>query len=156
MYNRYNDAYVPVSAFDIVTAPYVDLNGYPKMNQDGTPQRGLFFVVRVDDNVLQCFKITSQESFVNDFSYRLGKDRVPFLLASSYVLFDRWICVFRDQVDVLGSVPHSLRMALLRRFDRAIREVDTSLKDNMPFEELRSRVQQEYVSPNAVRKGGKY
>ena len=135
-----------LTPFTVVSAPYVDLEGQIKTFADGTPQRGLFMIARVDDdgNVL-AFKITSQRSkFINEYTYLINSYTHPFLKADSYVQLDKWHTLRSSECFVIGIINPSLRMALLRRFDAITREVDKCLKDNMSWHNSRPR----YVSPN--------
>lgn len=136
----------PIKAFSIVSAPYVDLTGHIKTFPSGITQPGLFMVARVDDdgNVL-AFKITSQRSkFINDYTYSISASSHPFLRADSYVQLDKWHTLDINSCVYIGEVKPSLRMAILRKYDLINRDIDKSLKDNMPWESLSSR----YTSPN--------
>ena len=134
--------------FMIVSAPYVDLEGNIKTFSNGVTQRGLFLVARADDdgNVL-AFKITSQYSkFINEYTYTLSVRTHPFLRADSFVQFDKWHTLMATECVILGQVAPSLRMALLRKFDSIMREVDNCLKNYMSWEAVNPTTS--YRSPN--------
>lgn len=142
-----NNFSIPVRPFMIVSAPYVDLEGNIKRFPNGTIQRGLFMVARVDGNHnVLAFKLTSQVSkFINEYTYRISAKSHPFLKTDSFIQLDKWHTLSLSECSIVGVIKPSLRMAILRRFDSLVRDVDTCLKDNMPWDELASR---EYHSPN--------
>jgi len=133
-----------IRPFMIVSAPYIDLEGKPKTFDNGSLQRALFLVARVDENNnVLAFKITSQKSkFINEYTYYISSRTHQFLRADSWVQFDKWHTLALSECMIVGSIVPSLRMALLRKWDSISREVDKCLKDAMPWEEVN------YHSPN--------
>lgn len=80
-------AFSKLNAFDIVTAPYTDLDGNVKTYANGDVQKALFMVLAEDNgNVLGC-KLTSQDSIYNipDFTYTLRPETHTFLKAQSHI-----------------------------------------------------------------------
>lgn len=143
----YDNSFSPaIKPFMIVSAPYVSLDGDIKRFLNGTVQRGLFMVARVDsDGNVLAFKITSQRNkFVNDYTYLIRSASHAFLKADSYIQLDKWHTLALSECAIVGTIASTLRMAILRRYDAITREVDKCLKDNMPWEE----VNKTYVSPN--------
>jgi hypothetical protein len=60
------------------------------------------------------------------------------------VQLDKWHTLDVNECVYIGEVKPSLRMAILRKYDLIVRDVDKCLKDNMPWENLSSK----YTSPN--------
>lgn len=141
----YDNSFSPkLRPFMIVSSPYVDLEGNVKTFPSGDIQRALFMVARVDDNGnVLAFKITSQRSkFINEYTYLISTKSHPFLRADSYIQLDKWHTLAASECAIVGKISPSLRMAILRKYDLITREVDTCLKNHMPWEEVK------YTSPN--------
>ena len=76
--------------FDIISAPYVSLDGNIKTYKNGRPQHALFMVLAVDYDNITCAKITSQnnEAYLAH-SVMLSKAANYFLQTDSYVQLDK-------------------------------------------------------------------
>lgn len=135
--------------FDIVSAPYTDLNGETKRFATGEVQKGLFLVISNDmqGNVLAC-KITSQyNKFITKYCYTLTKSTHEFLQADSYVQLNKWHTLDVNKCKYIGSVLNSLRLGLLKQYDIIIRDLDIGLKDNI---HMLPTTPSNYVSPNRL------
>lgn len=110
-------AYDLLQTFDIVTSPYVDLNGNVKSFSNGDVQRALFMVIAVDNgNVLAC-KITSQDTYHNspDFTYTLRRESHPFLRAESYIQITKPHTLNVSSCTKVGEVANFCRPHILNQ-----------------------------------------
>jgi hypothetical protein len=138
-----------IKPFAIVAAPYVDLEGQIKVFPTGETQRGLFLVLKVDDNDnVLAVKITSQNKYISEFCYTLRKANHPFLMCDSNVQFDKWHTLALSSCTFLGYVDYNLRFPLLRRLDSITRAIDSTLKDNIVIQPASLSYTSSYVSPN--------
>lgn len=145
----YDTSFSPkIEPFMIVSSPYISLDGSIKTYKDGTIQRALFLILFTEDtgHAIAC-KITSQQEYLNEFTYIIRCSTHPFLRADSYVQFDRWHTLYTSKCAIVGRVADSVRMALLRKFDLITRSIDSNLKDHMNWNYLRGR-NFNYKSPN--------
>ena len=129
--------------FSIVTAPYTDLTGEVKSFFNGDIQKGLFLVLRADDNgnVLAA-KITSQSSpFLNRYCHLLTQYDHSFLKADSYVQLDKLHTLANSECTVLGTVHYKVRESLINKFNSITHAITNALKDNLSFKN--------YSSPNS-------
>jgi len=108
-------AYTFLKTFDIITSPYIDLNGNIKTFANGNVQRALFMVIAVDNgNVLAC-KVTSQDTYHNspDFTYTLRVDSHPFLKAESFIQLTKLHTLNLASCTKVGEVAEFCRAHIL-------------------------------------------
>lgn len=129
--------------FDIISAPYVSLDGSIKVFADGEPQRGLFMVLAVDYDNITCAKITSQdnEAYLAN-SYCLTKAANYFLRTDSYVQFDKLHTLSVSSATYIGYADKPSRYPMYRILSGYLTGLVQNLKRfcNPP--------RKKYVSPN--------
>lgn len=132
--------------FDIVSAPYVSLDGSVKTFPDGTLQRGLFMVLAVDYDNITCVKVTSQrnEEYLGH-SFLLQKAAHPFLKTDSYVQLDKLHTIFVSSANFVGSVEKSFRYEIFLILKSFLTVLADSLRRFCP------PPSDGYVSPNSRR-----
>jgi hypothetical protein len=99
--------------FDIVSAPYVSLDGSLKTFKDGDLQKGLFMVIAVDYDNVTCAKITSQnnEVYLNQ-SVSISKAEAPFLRTDSFVQLNKLHTLSVKSCTYLGYIGKSSRLSI--------------------------------------------
>jgi hypothetical protein len=130
--------------FDIVSAPYVDLEGNIKSFSNGNQQKGLFMVVAVDNgNVIAC-KVTSQSTLHNspDFTYTLLQDSHQFLRATSYIQLTKPHTLGVPSCQKIGEVALFCRAHIKSQLKLLFDTIGNILQVNIPV--------QKYVSPNII------
>jgi len=129
--------------FDIISAPYVDLDGNVKAFDNGEPQRGLFMVLAVDYDNLTCVKITSQynEAYLTH-SCMLTKAANYFLKADSYVQLDKIHTLSVSSASYVGYVDKPSRFMIYKILSGYL----TSLAENV--KRFCDPPKRKYVSPN--------
>ena len=91
--------------FDIISSPYVSLDGSLKTGSDGELQRGLFMVLAVDYDNVTCVKVTSQQNVEYlGHSFMISKAANPFLKVDSYVQLDKLHTIFFSSATFVGYV----------------------------------------------------
>lgn len=142
--------YVYIKPFDIISAPYLDINGQQKVNPTtGKPQNGLFVVLDVSDSNVLCCKITSQQSkYTSPYnSYELKKESHPFLMAdSSYVQCIKLHTLSVYSCKYLGSVAQHCRNGLISKLTKVAVNIKLNLQRYAPA----------YQSPNLYGRPGGY
>lgn len=129
--------------FDIISAPYVDLEGNIKSFDNGEPQRGLFMVLAVDYDNVTCVKITSQynEAYLAH-SCMLTKAANFFLKTDSYVQLDKLHTLSVESVNYVGYADKPSRFTIYKMLDGYL----TSLAENV--KRFCDPPKRKYVSPN--------
>lgn len=130
--------------FDIISAPYIDLDGNVKAFTNGRKQNGLFLVLAIDKgNVIGC-KITSQSTFHNtpDFTYTLNVESHPFLKATSYIQLTKPHTLNYYACQKIGEVAAFCRPGIFKQFRLFADTLSKILSTEMPV--------QKYTSPNVT------
>jgi len=130
--------------FDIISAPYIDLDGNVKAFTNGHKQKGLFMVIAVDKgNVIGC-KITSQSTIHStpDFTYTLSIESHSFLKATSYIQLTKPHTLNYYACQKIGEVAAVCRQGLLKQFKLFSDTLLNILSTEVPV--------QKYVSPNVA------
>jgi len=129
--------------FDIISAPYVSLNGSVKVFENGDLQRGLFMVLAVDYDNITCVKITSQdnEEYLSH-SVRLTKAANYFLRADSYVQLDKLHTLSVESATYLGYVDKPSRYPIYKILSGYLTSVAQNVK------RFCDPPRRKYVSPN--------
>ena len=129
--------------FDIISAPYVSLDGSVKVFENGDVQKGLFMVVAVDYDNVTCCKITSQnnEAYLNQ-SVPLLKSANHFLRADSFVQLNKLHTLSVSSCTRLGYVDKPSRYSIFKIMSGYLTSLAANLKRfcNPP--------RKKYVSPN--------
>ncbi len=128
--------------FDLVSCPYVSLDGDVKRFANGDEQRGLFMVIAVDYNNMICAKVTSQSDnmYLNN-SVVLTKAANYFLRTDSYVQLDKLHTLSVNSATRIGYVDKPSRYSIYKVLSGYLATLSTGLKRfaNPP---------RKYVSPN--------
>ena len=129
--------------FDIISAPYVSLNGNIKVFDNGDVQRGLFMVLAVDYGNITCAKITSQdnEAYLSH-SVLLSKAANHFLRTDSYVQLDKLHTLSVSSANYIGYADKPSRYAIYKILSGYL----TSLAQNV--RRFCDPPRKRYVSPN--------
>lgn len=129
--------------FDIISAPYIDLDGNVKVFDNGEPQRGLFMVLAVDYDNITCVKITSQynEAYLTH-SVMLSKAANFFLKADSYVQLDKLHTLSVSSATYVGYADKPSRYMIYKILSGYL----TSLAENV--KRFCDPPKRRYVSPN--------
>lgn len=129
--------------FDIISAPYVSLDGDIKVYENGDPQRGLFMVLAVDYDNITCAKITSQnnEAYLAH-GYCLTKAANYFLRTDSYVQLDKLHTLSVSSASFVGYVDKPSRYFIYKILSGYL----TSLAQNV--KRFCDPPRRKYVSPN--------
>lgn len=126
--------------FDIVTSPYVSLDGSIKTNSHKAVERSLFLVVAVGkDNTVTCCKISSKGSSGNvDNNFQLKLASHPFLQTESFIQVDKLQTLFVSSCKKVGSMYDGCRRLFISRFTLVLGNFRMSLEKYAP----------KYTSPN--------
>ena len=130
--------------FDIISAPYIDLDGNVKVFDNGEPQRGLFMVLAVDYDNITCCKITSQtnDAYLTN-SVLITKSANSFLRADSYIQLDKLHTLFAGSANYLGYVDKPSRSHICDVFVEYLNGLaDSVIRFSNP------PLKKQYVSPN--------
>lgn len=129
--------------FDIVSSPYVSLDGSVKVFKNGDVQKGLFMVIAVDYDNVTCAKITSQnnEAYLNQ-SVPLLKSANFFLRADSFVQLNKLHTLSTSSCTYIGYVDKPSRYAIYKIASGYL----TSLSQNL--RRFCNPPRKRYVSPN--------
>lgn len=129
--------------FDIISAPYIDLDGNVKVFDNGEPQRGLFMVLAVDYDNITCVKITSQynEAYLTH-SVMLSKAANFFLKTDSYVQLDKLHTLSVSSATYVGYADKPSRYMIYKILSGYL----TSLAENV--KRFCDPPKRRYVSPN--------
>jgi hypothetical protein len=135
--------------FDIVSSPYVSLDGSVKAFRNGDTQKGLFMVIAVDYDNVTCAKITSQNNgiYLNQ-SVPLLKSANFFLKADSFVQLNKLHTLAVSSCTYLGYIDKASRYDIYKIANGYFTSLSRNLRRFCPS---RNR----YVSPNKIMKGGK-
>lgn len=129
--------------FDIISAPYVSLDGSVKAFDNGEPQRGLFMVLAVDYDNITCAKITSQDNEAYlAHSFCLTKAANYFLRTDSYVQLDKLHTLSVSSVSYIGYADKPSRYSIYKILSGYL----TSLAQNV--KRFCDPPRKRYVSPN--------
>lgn len=129
--------------FDIISAPYVALDGNVKVFGDGEPQKGLFMVLAVDYDNITCAKITSQRNDAYlSHSVLLTKAANKFLRTDSYLQLDKLHTLSVSSATYLGYADKPSRYAIYKVLNGYLTSLALNVKRfcNPP--------RRGYVSPN--------
>ena len=129
--------------FDIISAPYVSLDGSIKAFDNGEPQRGLFMVLAVDYDNITCVKITSQDN--NAYlahSVCLTKAANYFLRTDSYVQLDKLHTLSVSSASYIGYADKPSRYPIYKILSGYL----TGLAQNV--KRFCDPPRRKYVSPN--------
>lgn len=129
--------------FDIISAPYVSLDGNVKAFDNGEPQRGLFMVLAVDYNNITCAKITSQDNEAYlAHSYCLTKAANYFLRTDSYVQLDKLHTLSVSSATYVGYADKPSRYYIYKILSGYLTSLAQSVK------RFANPPKKQYVSPN--------
>ncbi len=130
--------------FDVISAPYVSLDGSIKEYADGVPQRALFMVLAVDYDNVTAVKITSQNNkeYLNH-SYMITKSSNFFLKTDSYIQLDKFHTLSVECASYLGYVDKPSRYSIYKILDGYLTNLSSNVKRFVDPIRRNS-----YVSPN--------
>ena len=121
--------YKTLKPFDIVTSPYVSINGTTKRFENGDVQKGLFLVLAVDYFGITCAKITSQSnSLYLTHSVILYKYTNPFLRTDSYVQLDKLHTLSAETATYVGFVDKAARLTICNTLEGYFSSVTQNLR----------------------------
>lgn len=129
--------------FDIISSPYVSVDGSLKTFNSGDTQRGLFLVLAVDYDCITCAKITSNDNpMYLSHSVMLNKSANHFLRTDSYVQLDKLHTLSVSSANYIGYADKPSRYSIYQILNGYL----TSLAENV--KRFCGSPRKRYVSPN--------
>lgn len=132
-HNNYNNSYVngndiyqePIKVFDIVSAPYMTIQGERKI--------GLFLVIYMEANDNNDFnnrnltglKLTSKDLYANVYRTLVTTNDVPRLTKDSYVYANKPSTLLKDACRFVGRLPVHLCEEVLKNLSTYLHEIST-------------------------------